>query len=269
MRIIGCYAEPVGGAILLGEQKSRSDSVVAAEEVAEKIGTIALAAAVEQDNVPGQRQAAAAGAVEDSPDAGEGLAVGKMAAPAHDALLEEPGAVAALLHVGVVVAFDGQDIDAAELMDEIFIDTAEIGGITNPAGGTFDQKSVRAMLIVLEADGIHADAVDGSEGFAVERADEAGELIVCGEAGEVVRAIFVTMDADLAADDLADPVAIEMIAIKVGEADGGDLGEGEIQLFHSPGGDSRADAAVDEHGGGLSAEDGAIAGRPAGQDAKG
>jgi hypothetical protein len=59
----------------LGEGQARRDPPVLAEECAEQIRAIALAAAVEEHDVVGEAAARGLGAVEDALDRGEGLLV--------------------------------------------------------------------------------------------------------------------------------------------------------------------------------------------------
>lgn len=112
------------------------------EESAEQVGAVALAAAVEEDDVGGEGGAGLFAEVEDFADGGEGLVVGEVAGAVHDALFEEVGAWAGELHLGVVVAFEGEDVDVGEVFDELGGDLAEVGGVADASGGGLDVEAV-------------------------------------------------------------------------------------------------------------------------------
>ena len=108
----------MGSGELVGEGEAWWDSGVLAAEAFEEFGAVALLAAVEEDDVVGEFFFAGLGAVEDGLDGGEGLVVGEVALAAHDSAFEEPGAGAGFLHEGVVVGFEGEDVEIAEAVEE-------------------------------------------------------------------------------------------------------------------------------------------------------
>jgi len=220
---------------------------------------VALSAAVEEDDVAGEA-AGVLGAVEDGADGGEGLVVGEVAGAAHDALLEEPGAGAGLLHVRVVVAFEGEDVHVLEGFDEVRGDAAEVGGVADAAAGGFDEEAVGAGAVVGEGDGGGGDGGEEVEGLGVERGDEGGELVgmvaaaaggeggvpLAGDVEEVGDAAVVAEELDAAVEDGGEPVGAEVVAVEVGEADGGDIRDGDAGALQALCGGAGADAGVDE-----------------------
>lgn len=277
-------AEPGGALVLVGQGEDLGDARVAGEEFAHEGGAVALAGTVEEDDVAGEAVGAAGGegAIEDGLNGGEGFVVGEVSGAAHDALLEEPGAGGIAFHVGVVIGFDGEDVDAAEAGDEFVGDAAEIGGETDAVVVAVEEEAMGALFIVGEADGFHADAADGLEGGVLgEAGDELvdgrvrgtfeAELFLCVEgfagfdhgAGVVVGA----EDADVVFEEGLEPVGIEVVGVEVGEDHGLEVGELDPGSGEALAGGAGAKAGVDEERAPGSADDGGVAGRSAAKHA--
>ncbi len=90
-----------------------------------------------------------------------------MAFAAHDALFEEPGAIGGAFHFGVVVGFEGEDVDAAEGVDERVGDVAEVGGETDAVIVAGDEEAVGAGVVVGEMEGLESDIGEGVEGSEI------------------------------------------------------------------------------------------------------
>ena len=129
----------------------------------------------------GNFQAVFLAAVENGFDGGEALGVGEMALAAGDSALEEIGASAGALHVGVVVAFDGQEIDAGEMFDQSFGDGAEIGGVADFCFRVFKEEGVGAVDVVGEMEGGDVGVRCRLEGVGIERMNQGSELLVAGD----------------------------------------------------------------------------------------
>ena len=245
---------------------------------------VALARAVEEEDVAREVVGAAEGlgAVEDGLDGGEGLIVGEVAAAAHDALFEEPGAGAVALHVGVVVGFECENVDAAEAGDEFIGDVAEIGGEADAVAVAGEEESVGAFGIVGESEGFDLDALHGLEGRGFgEGMDEvfegAGEAVfgaelflgVEGFAGveEAAGVVRGGVEMDALFEEGLKPVGIEVVGIEVGEEDGLQVGEFDAGAGETLRGGAGPESGVDEEGAPGSADEGGVAGRTASEDA--
>ena len=107
-------AEPVGALELLGQREPGGDAGIAAEEPAEQVGTVTIAAAMQQDDMGRQRLPDALAAVEHGPHGVKRLLVGEVPAPAGDAPLQEQRPAAGPLQLRVIVALDGQHVQSIE-----------------------------------------------------------------------------------------------------------------------------------------------------------
>src|SRR5687768_9202186 len=77
----GCraHSQPIRPLILLGQRQPRTDPLVAREQLAQEFRAVALAAAVQQDDMRGKFSTRAHGAVEDPANRVERLLVRQMA----------------------------------------------------------------------------------------------------------------------------------------------------------------------------------------------
>jgi hypothetical protein len=281
-------AQPAGAFVLVGLGEDLRDARVLNEEFALKVGAVALAAAVEEDDVAGEAVGAAGFlcAVEDGLDGGEGLVIAEVATAAHDALLEEPGTVGGAFHFGVVVGFKGENVNAAEAFDEGIGDVSEVGSEADAVVVAGDEEAVGAGVIVGEFDRVEGDATKRFEG-AGEAGDEVGEGGVAevfggtfgfGVAGfggveEVFHAVFSAEDADAALEDGLEPGGVEVVVIEVGEDDGGDVRDVDAEAggfsgppyrfagggAHALCGGAWAEAGINEEGSPRGADDGGVA----------
>jgi len=133
-------AEPLGSLVLLGEREALGDSAIADEERAQQPRTVALAAAVQEHDMPRKAAARSLGAIEDGAHAVVGLVVGKMAAATHDPAFEERGAGALELHRRVVIRFQCEDVEGVEMIEQMRRDVAEIRCVADATAEAFDQE---------------------------------------------------------------------------------------------------------------------------------
>lgn len=242
----------------------------------QQLGAVALAAAVEEDDVPREVVGSAdfAGAVEDGADGGEGLVIGEVPAAAHDALLEKPGARTGKFHVVVVVGFDGEEVDAAEFFDEGVGHMPKIGRESSAGAGGFDDKAVGTSGVMGEGQNFKADAADGFEGV-IKRRDErfegvrrepalfkrGSEVADFGSFEKSPEMAARNVQADLMFEESEQPVKIKVVGIKVSEDDGGEILEPQANAVQALLGHARAEAGINEEGAPGGAHDGGIAPR--------
>ena len=267
-------AKPAGAFILMRERQDGGDARVGGEEAVEEFGAVALAAAMEKDDVAREavRAAGKAGAIEDGLDGGEGLGVGEVAAAAHDALLEVVGAVAVFFHVGVVVGLDGKEVDATEFFDEGMGDVAEVGGETGAVAVGFHDEAVGAGGVMGEVEDVEGDALHrgecvverddellqavGREAFFFEFELEVADFGGLEEGGEVAAG---DVDFNIVFKDGEEPVKVEVVGIEVGEDDGGDVGKGHSDAVQALFCDAGTEAGIEEEGAPWGADDGGVA----------
>ena len=74
-----------------------------------------------------------------------------VAVAAKDALLQRPRAARTILkHLHVVIGFEDEDVRGADALEHELGDVAEVGGKTDVAGGSAEEKSHRVLRVVRE-----------------------------------------------------------------------------------------------------------------------
>src|SRR5258706_8582791 len=68
-----------------------------------------------------------------------------------------------------------------------------------------------------------------------------------GRANDLPRFVEMAEEANILADQRGDPIEIEMVAVQVREADGGDVCKADAGALETLCGGARADAQVDQH----------------------
>ena len=96
--------------------------------------------------------------VENGENSVERLVITKMPMSAHDALLEEERAIAGAFHFGIVVGFQGKDIDAAEAFDKRFRNVAKVGSEADTVAVAGDEEAVGTFLVMGEGKSFNTNA---------------------------------------------------------------------------------------------------------------
>jgi hypothetical protein len=169
-----------------------------------------------------------AGTVEEFTDGGECLEVGKVAVAAGDSALQEPGAGALSLHLGVVVALQRDAVKIAETVKKVGRDMAEVGGEADAIAEAVDYKAVRAKAVMSEVNRGACEAVDRREGGDIEWAYKWDQI---GRAeGEAINLIGMAVDRDVQAAEGRSPAGRKVVRIELGEAQRSDVAyEGRCQ----------------------------------------
>lgn len=120
---------------------------------------------------------------------GGGVIVGKMAVPAHDALLQTPRPPQIVLqHLYIMIGFQKKDVGRPDALDDQFRHMAKVGEKADVAGASAQQKTDGVASVVRNRKGVDGD-VANCKGIA--GGEEAGvnpdvQLILDGFAGQAV-----------------------------------------------------------------------------------
>ncbi len=277
--------EPACALLLMGEGEDLRNPRVPGKEFFEQDWAVTFAAAMQQQDVPREAIGAAGGegAVEDFLDGGEGLVVGEVSRAAHDAIFEKPGSRGVLLHVVVVIGFEGEYIDAAEAFDEGVGDMAEVGGEADAVPVAGEEKSVGALGIVGQGEGAGGNTAEGLEGGGVIEADEQliernvrdvlGLKLILGVEGFAGGAKLAGIarrakEANAVLEKGLVPIGIKVVVVEVGEEDGLEVGEFDAGAGESLRGGAGPEAGIDEERAPGSTDEGGVAGGAAAEHAQ-
>ena len=169
-----------------------------------------------------------------------------MSPAAGDSVLEKQGPAAGALHLRVVVAFDGQQGDAAEFVDQVRRDIAQIGCVTDSCFAMFQQKCVRTLGIVRQVNGADRGIRRWLKFFGVEGVNQGSDLITAGYSPQVVNTGSGAKDGNLLANQRGYPAEVEVIAVKVRQTNGANFTDFDADSAQPGGGGAGADAGVDE-----------------------
>lgn len=180
----------------------------------DEVRVVALLGEVQEDNVVAGGDAA---------DGLGGFLVGEVAAAAHDALLEEVGAVGIDLELRAVVGLDGEDIDPAKVGDEMVGDLAEVGGVAESAGWGVEAERRGPERIVELHERIDGEPGGGEESVAEGRDPAGREALAAGAAEVTAGEEDFNVGRQRAIGDA--PPGVAVVVVEVGEEYGVDVGE--------------------------------------------
>src|SRR5688500_9348674 len=207
-------AEPVGALELLGQREPRGDALVTREEFAQERWAVALAAAVQQDDVAREPAALALAAVEDAADRVVRLRVRKVTSAAHDAIFQEPRASGVDLHFRVVIALEREQVEADEFIVQLARDAPEIGRPADAAMESLEEEPVRACAVVDQRDRAAFQSLDRVK-LLIEPDDEFFGGAVIERLEHVRDARAVTKDFYIVIEDRPEPARSEVVAVEM------------------------------------------------------
>ena len=193
---------------------------------------------------------------------GGGL-VAEVAVAGEDALFDRPGAFGVSLEeCGVVVAFEVEEVAVAQAVGDKMGGCADVGGDGDAVCSRGDVEGDRVAGVVGNRHRQDGDGADGEGGAVLE--DFYRRCAGAPFFAQVLVSAAVGVQRDAAFAQLQRPG--DVVAVFVGDEKGGDACEGNAQGVEVVADFLGADAGVDEDGGVVVFEQGAVAGAAAGQD---